>query len=114
MSTCWCAPNEISPEWIEERISDGIMNLEQLDTIYMSQDVYAEFQKQQAGMARYSGVLPHGVPIAGVVTSAGSLRIKQVPHLSNFCHVGTQTSFEQLEWIKIGQEFEKVFFGDEQ
>ena len=46
-------------------------------------------------------------------TSAGTLAIKLAPNLENFCYVGEETSLEQIEWVRVGVEFEKTFLGEE-
>lgn len=109
----WCTEKEISMDYIEQLSLQALENFQDPDTCYLSTDLYGELMKSFAANYRYSGSSINGAIVAKVITSAGELRIKQVPGLTNFCFVGSETSFQRLEWEKISQEFEKALFGEE-
>jgi hypothetical protein len=48
-----------------------------------------------------------GPMIMQIMTSAGPLQVKRAPMLTEFCHVGDETSFEHLEWVRVGKIFEE-------
>lgn len=110
----WCPDNAICMDWIERRALDCLENFIDPESVYMSNDVYADFMKQMAAVSQFrQSHASTGINILRIITSAGELTIKRVPLLSNFCYVGTETSFQRLEWEKVNQEFEKAFFGEE-
>lgn len=106
----------ISLEHIEKLAVDRLENFKESDYVYLSNDLYADLMKQFGQTTRFSGPngsYPQGNNLVRITTSAGPLEIKRVAGLTNFCHVGTATTFEHLEWIKVGIAFEEVFFGEE-
>lgn len=101
-------------QWIEDRAVEELENFRDPDTVYMSPDVLREFQRQMQAIVRGpQSMMPSGVSLLSVFTSAGRLDVKLAPHFTNFCYVGNKTSFDYLEWVKVSQEFEKAFFGED-
>lgn len=109
----WCPDNAICLDWIERRAAECVENSIDIDTIYMSNDVYIQFMKQILAQTRFHspGTYHAGYMINSVNTCAGNLIIKSVPQLCNFCYIGSEASYKRLEWEKISQEFEKIVFG---
>ena len=106
---------DFSIEHIEEQARIQLENFKDPQYVYLSTNLYKKIMCTLAAQQRYTVVNPlnSGVNILSIMTSAGQLTIKQVPNLENFCHVGDETSLEQIEWIRVGAEFEKVFLGEE-
>ena len=103
---------DFSIEHIEEQARIQLENFKNPEFVYLSHNLYKKIMLELFSQQRYmsSSDLSSGIDI---YTSAGHLRIKSVPDLENFCHVGEETSIEQIEWIRVGLEFEKVFLGEE-
>lgn len=113
MSNYWCPDHAICIEWIERRALQLFENFQPVDTVYMSLDVYQQFLKSMSQKMRLSGPGSSGLlTIAQIMTSIGPLVVKPIPHFSNFCFVGTATTYEQLEWEMVGQAFEETFLKD--
>lgn len=110
----WCPDHAICMDWIEKRAVNCMENFIEADSVYMSNDVYADFIKQMAQRARYSASNSNtnGQDVIRIMTSIGTLTVKRIPILSNFCYVGTQTSADRLVWEKVSQDFEEAFFGE--
>ena len=70
---------------------------------------------QMGSYVRYGGITANGGITNNLElwTSVGRLKVKVAPSLMNFCHVGTESSYKNLEWEKISQEFEKVFLDED-
>lgn len=102
-------------EWVNHKANERIENFQNVDTVYMSIDFYAAFVKYMANTRVYdafSGQTPLSNACCVINTDAGALNVKMVPHLSSFCHVGTATTFEQLELEWVGKEFEEIVLKD--
>lgn len=111
----WCPDHAICMEWIERRAVELIENFIEADSVYMSNDVYAQFistmAKQRLGFSSYDHKSSSaGFNIIRIITSVGELTVKRVAILNNFCYVGASSSAERLIQEKISQEFEKAFF----
>ena len=106
---------DFSIEHIEEQARIQLENFKNPEFVYLSTNLYAKIMSTLAAQQRYTVVNPlsSGANVLSIMTSAGQLTIKPVPNLENFCHVGDETSLEQIEWIRVGAEFEKVFLGEE-
>lgn len=111
--TGWCPDNAICMDWIERRVVECLEHFIDADTVYMSEDIYVEFMKLMAQSQRHhSYAQANGYYIIRIITSAGELTVKKVPHVTNFCYVGTETSHQRLVWEKVDQEFEKAVLED--
>jgi len=99
-------------EWIERRAVQLIENFQEADTVYMSLDVYKQFMDTMAGNLRGYQAPVAGLNVVQIVTSIGTLIVKPVPHFSNFCHVGTTMTYQELEWAKVNQDFEDTVMKD--
>lgn len=110
----WCPDHAICMDWIERRAFNCVENFIEPDTVYMSTDIYTEFLKQLSLSQVFTGLnpIPNSAANLCIMTSIGSLKVKPISFLCNFCFVGNETSYQRLEWEKIDQEFEKVFFGE--
>lgn len=110
----WCTPELISIDYIDELAMDRMENFQDSTTVYLSHDVYARLHKEFIRWQRYASGNDMNQPmtISSIVTSTGQLNVKRIPHLSNFCYVGTEASFQRLEWAQIDEQFEKIFFGE--
>jgi hypothetical protein len=106
---------DFSIQHIEKQALIQLENFKSPEFVYLSTNLYRKLVATLEAQVRYTIVNPlsSGVHILSVMTSAGQLIIKQVPHLENFCWVGDETSLEQIEWIRVGMEFEKAFLGVE-
>lgn len=111
-SSGWCPDHAICTEWIERRALYLVENFQQVDTVYMSLDIYAQYMKQSQKSARIIPTSSMGVlEITHIATSVATLEIVKVSHFCNFCHVGTKSTYRQLEQHKIDQDFEKIVLG---
>jgi hypothetical protein len=109
----WCPDHAICMEWIEHRAVHLMLNGVEATHVYMSHDVYVQFMKQMEAVSQNNFYnTKYGPTLMTIMTHVGPLNVKRVPHLSNFCFVGEETSFKRLEWEQISQEFEKVVFGE--
>ena len=108
----WCPDHAICIEWIDRRAIELVENFQDADTVYMSLDVYKQFMDTM--QANLRGVQPPvtGFNVVQIMTTIGMLTVKPVPYFSNFCHVGTQMTYEELEWAKVNQEFEDAVMKD--
>ena len=90
-------------------------NFKTPEFVYLSTNLYKKIQFELNAKMSYSSSYKDVTSLAfmSIYTSAGPLSIKHVPRLENFCYVGTETSFEQIEWVRIQVEFEKIFLGEE-
>lgn len=112
-SSGWCPSHAICMDWIECRALECVENFIEPDSVYMSEDVYVDFMKQMTQNTRYDHSSPNGgVNLVRIITSIGALTVRRISLLSNFCHVGTQTSVDRLIWEKVSQDFEEAFFGE--
>lgn len=113
----YCELKDISLEYIEQLARTQLENFREPEFIYLSTDLYCELMKMLGTGLRYSSApqTQNTQPptLMKIMTSAGSLEVKKVIGIENFCHVGSETSFQQLEWIKVSKAFEEVFFGEE-
>lgn len=106
----WCPDFAICMDWIERRANHLVENFKDVDSVYMSEDIYDQFVKT---MAANSSCAPGSTfTITGLVTSAGHLKVKRVPGLQNFCYVGTNSSYDELVRIKVDQIFEDTILKD--
>ena len=83
------------------------------NAVYMSLDVYADLIKQWSTIRRYVGGVDtpyEDLKSIKINTTAGPLTVHKLDYLTNFCHVGTQTSFARLEMIRAGQELEDIIW----
>ena len=105
---------DFSIEHIEEQARIQLENFKNPEFVYLSENLYkkilCELLSHQRFMAPDSFLSVSQV--MAINTSAGQLTIKPVPNLENFCYVGDETSLEQIEWIRVGLEFEKIFLGE--
>ena len=116
-SGSWCPDHAISMEWIERRAAELIENFQDVDSVYMSEDIYHEFELQMKVKMRHSSSLPPSLPPSGpvtfnIATTYGTLLVRQISFFTNFCHVGTETTYDHLTRIKIDQEFEEIVLKD--
>ena len=106
---------DFSIEHIEEQARIQLENFKSPEFVYLSINLYKKLLYLLSGQQKY--VVPpnlnSGTSIMSIYTSAGKLVIKPVLNLENFCYVGDETSLEQIEWIRVGMEFEKAFLGEE-
>jgi hypothetical protein len=109
-----CPKNGVSMDWIESRVILFLDNFILVDTVYMSEDVYTQFMKSMLSMQRYTagGVATPGPQVAKIVTSGGDLTIKMVPGFTDFCHVGTNATCNDLVRVQIDEAFEKIVLKD--
>ena len=105
---------DFSIEHIEEQARIQLENFKNPEFVYLSTNLYAKIMSTLAAQQRYTVVNPLSseANVLSIMTSAGNLRIVQVLDLENFCYVGEETSFEQIEWIRVDMEFEKLFLGE--
>lgn len=105
---------DFSIEHIEEQARIQLENFKNPEFVYLSVNLYKKLASSLMALQRYTiNPLSSGANVLSIMTSAGQLIIKHVPNLDNFCYVGEETSIEQIEWIRIGMEFEKAFLGEE-
>jgi len=106
---------DFSIEHIEEQARIQLENFKNPEFVYLSTNLYKKLASTLMALQRYTVVNPlsSGANVLSIMTSAGQLTIKPVPNLENFCYVGEETSIEQIEWIRVGLEFEKAFLGEE-
>lgn len=112
--TEFCTPEQISMAHIELLAQQRIDNFLDAEVVYMSHDIYLAFSKVMISQMCYTAPVFHSPTLANIklITSAGELKVKHVSHLTNFCYIGTHTEHDHLEWLRVGAEFEKTFFGD--
>lgn len=111
----WRSPkNGVSMDWIEARVMHLLENFILVDTIYMSEDVHIEFMKSMFVMQRHSvgNTAPSYPQLASIVTSGGSLTIKMVPGFTDFCHIGTNATYNDLVRVQVDEAFENIFLRD--
>lgn len=109
---------DFSIEHIEEQARIQLENFKNPEFVYLSDNLYKKLVSTLMALQRYTIVNPlnsgnSGANVLSIMTSAGQLIIKRVSNLENFCYVGEETSLEQIEWIRVGVEFEKAFLGEE-
>jgi hypothetical protein len=106
---------DFSINTIEELVLMDIKNFQIPEFVYLSTNLYKIIQSELLAKVSYSSSYKDtaGLAFMSIYTSAGPLSIKHVPQLENFCYVGIETSFEQIEWVRIQAEFEKIFLGEE-
>lgn len=106
---------DFSIQHIEEQARIQLENFKNPEFVYLSTNLYKKLASMLMALQRYTAANPSntGMNLMSIHTSAGLLVIKCVPNLENFCHVGSETSFEHIEWIRVGMEFEKAFLGEE-
>lgn len=107
----WCSATEISISYINDKAIKVAEYRHELDSVYLSADLYAELHSQFGNMG-VRGHIGGGRQTLSIVTAVGQLSVKLVPHHTNFCHIGSQQSFDGSEWKYISEEFEKIVFGD--
>ena len=110
-----CPKNGVSMDWIESRIVHLLENFIVVDTVYMSEDVYAQFMKSMLSMQRHTaGSVANNVgsQVVSVVTSGGNITIKMVPGFTDFCHIGTNATYNDLVRVQVDEAFEKIFLKD--
>jgi hypothetical protein len=105
-----CPKDGVSMDWIEARTIEFLENFIVVDTVYMSEDVYTQFMQSLGSRQVYKAVQ---VPIPGphvtsVMTSGGSMTIKMVPGFTDFCHIGTNATYNDLVRVQIDEAFEKT------
>ena len=111
-----CLLEDFSIEKIEHLTLIELENFKTPEFVYLSLDLYAKLRKIAAASIMYKSNysdIPdtlHG--ITSINTSAGPLRVTVINHLTNFLHVGSETSFEHIEWIRISREFEDQVLGE--
>lgn len=119
-SQIWCAAADLSVDEIDRRANEFIQGGQFPETVFLSFDLYSELLKQFHSRMRGT-VVGHGATIAKMVLTAGTLDIKPVKALRNFCLVGTNTDYEAFiaegvdpifwsnqERARIDREFEKA------
>lgn len=111
-TTGWCPDHAICMDWIDRRAVELIENFQPVDTVYMSNDIYTQFLKTMAQNMRGPHVPNMGLEIVQIITTAGTLTVKRVPYFTNFCYVGTDMTYAQLEQAKLDQDFEDTVMKD--
>lgn len=104
----WCSTNTISVEYIENLVLHEMQQSRYPDKCYISYDLLAELTKHYI-----SGGAPVGGTVSKLMSSAGPIDFQPVPNITNFCHVGNESSFERLEWVRVGRIFEEEVLNDE-
>lgn len=107
---------DFSIEHIEEQSRIQLENFKNPEFVYLSDNLYKKIVHDLLSRQRFSFAsdsLNSGYQVMTINTSAGPLKVKSVSNLENFCYVGEETSLEQIEWIRVGLEFEKIFLGAE-
>jgi hypothetical protein len=105
---------DFSIEHIEKQALIQLENFKNPEFVYLSINLYERLFDELVTQQRYTAnPWNSGIHFLSVMTSAGQLTIKPVHNLENFCYVGEETSLEQIEWIRVGMEFEKAFLGEE-
>lgn len=106
---------DFSIDHIEELARIQVENFQSPEFVYLSTNLYKKLASMLMALQRYTAANPSntGMNVMSIHTSAGLLTIKCIPNLENFCHVGSETSFEQIEWVRVAAEFEKAFLGEE-
>jgi hypothetical protein len=102
-------------EWIERRAAQCVENFQDVDSVYMSQDIYTQFLKSMESNRLYTAngqPASVGLNVVSIYTSAGLLLVKPIPLMSNFCHVGTHTTYDDLVRIQVDQMFEEIVLKD--
>ena len=104
----WCPDFAICMDWIDRRANHLVENFKEVDSVYMSEDIYLQFIKTMAGNTRHfwDPSTSSEFTVTNIITSAGQLQVKRVPGLQNFCYVGTHSTYDQLVRIKVDQIFE--------
>jgi hypothetical protein len=107
----YCSPDSVDMKYIEKQSLNALEAFKNPDTVFMSPDVYSSFLHKTLATTRFYDRTNStaGLNIDTFVTSAGILKLQPVPNLENFCLVGTQRDFENVEWMKIDKEFEEIF-----
>lgn len=118
MSNCiekWCEPSKINSSYIDEQICKLFDQGHEPTHIYVSGDLYVKIL-EQFNMLRY---VDRTVSFNDAVIKDlsfhslnGTLNIKLVSGLSNFLHVGTESTFQNSWRIKVDKEFEEIFLGE--
>ncbi len=111
----WCDATEISIEHISNLACSAVENFIDADTAYISPDLFSELEKEFAEAAKHvagRNYFSSGINGLSIMTLVGPINIKVVSGLMNFCHVGNESTYNRLEWIKIGEAFEKEILGE--
>jgi hypothetical protein len=105
----WCDTTEISVEHINHLACEAAENYVDVDTAYLSSDLFSELLKEMANVAKFAGfsVANTGYNSVSIMTVVGPIQVKAVSGLMNFCHVGNESTYNRLEWIKIDRIFEE-------
>jgi len=109
-----CPKDGVSMDWIEARVVHLLENFISADTVYMSEDVYTQFMQSLGSRQVYQALqmpIP-GLHITNVVTSGGNLTIKMMPGFTDFCHIGSNATYNDLVRIQIDEAFEKTVLKD--
>lgn len=110
----WCPDGTVSMQYIEDKAVQCVENFQEVDTLYVSEDVYRHLMLEFASMMRMNGPVDPtmGLNIAIIQTTAGPLTIKRVPMLDNFCFVGTNETYDSLIRAQVDQAFEDTVMKD--
>lgn len=109
-SEVWCDAGQISLNYINYLAARRVEDSKEVDTVFLSLDIYKELSMQM--FPTHTGTVPGTLNIIQLMTIVGPVTVKPVPHFTNFCYVGTASEYNQLEWIRIGEAFEKEILGE--
>jgi hypothetical protein len=112
----YCNPVDVDIAYVQQLACERTLNGATVECCFMSIDVYASFiARVHAGYGhgRYDSLdySALGVHHIYIWTMIGRLSVIPVSGFTNFCHVGTQASFDAKEWQKVGTVFEEVVLG---
>ena len=110
-----CYEDNISIEYIEKLALIQLENFKSPEFVYLSTNLYKKliFTLESQNSYNSPNAKGRGFQIFSIMTSAGELTIKELSSIEDFCYVGSETSFEQIEWVRVGMEFEEAFLGVE-
>ena len=114
-TTGWCPDHAVCVDWIERRALQCVENFQDVDSVYMSTDIYTQFLKTATSQMLYipgNQAVSPVQNIAYIHTSAGPLTVKQIPFMTNFCYVGTHVTYDDLVRVKVDKEFEEIVLKD--
>jgi hypothetical protein len=108
----YCDVENFSIEYIENIARMQLENYKSPTTVFLSYNLIAELKKTLCAQMRYANEGNfNNASIGAIYTSAGQLKIILAPNSENFCHIGDEESYEQIEWIRIHREFEEIVLG---
>ena len=112
-----CCEENFSIEYIHKLAAMEIDRWKKPEFVYLSDNLYQKLMYQLNSNRQFAALtslpLHLGTNQLLIRTHCGDLQVKRVPHLENFCYVGCESNYEQIEWVRINAEFEKIFLGEE-